>query len=136
MIGSGGGDGPYSVLLDTSVLIAAESGRGATRPPAEAAISVVTIAELNLGVLAASGASQRARRLATLSYAESTFEPLPIDSEIARVWGRLVESARRAGRRAPVNDCWIAATAVVHGLPVLTLDRDYEGLGVVVVSAY
>jgi predicted nucleic acid-binding protein len=26
----------------------------------------------------------------------------------------------------PVNDSWIAATAIAHGIPVLTQDDDYD----------
>lgn len=70
----------------------------------------------------------RARRLATLSYVESTFEPLPVDADAARRWAALVAALREAGRRAPVNDSWIAAIALTHGLPVVTQDDDYDGM--------
>lgn len=55
-------------LLDTSVLIARESGRplDTTLIPGETAISVVTLAELHAGVLAAADTVTRAIRLATL----------------------------------------------------------------------
>ncbi len=55
-------------LLDTSVLIASETGRRLDTDalPAEVFVSVVTIAELQAGVLAAADTVTRARRLATL----------------------------------------------------------------------
>lgn len=101
-------------------------------PPAHA-VSVVTLAELTSGVLLARDDATRARRLATLSYLESTFEPLPIDGDVARSWAALAARARARGRRVSVNDCWIAATATVHGLAVFTQDRDYDELGIDVV---
>jgi predicted nucleic acid-binding protein len=39
-----------------------------------------------------------------------------------------VAGLRAAGRRAPVNDSWIAATAIARGLPVATQDDDYDGM--------
>ena len=56
-------------LLDTSLFIAAESGRrlDGDRIPEESALSVVTLAELQAGVLAAQDVDVRARRMATLT---------------------------------------------------------------------
>lgn len=89
---------------------------------------VVTLGELALGALLAQDAQTSARRLATLRYLESTFEPLPVDAEAARAWAGLVAALREAGRRAPVNDSWIAAVALARGLPVVTQDEDYDGM--------
>lgn len=43
-------------------------------------------------------------------------------------WARLVDDCRRCGvhRTVRLTDALIAATAVEHGLPVVTQDRDYE----------
>jgi len=116
-------------IADTSVFVALEQGRPRRRKvPDEVVVSVVTVAELQLGVLMADDATKRALRLKTLSYVESTFEPLPIDVPAAREWARLVASCHRARRRVPINDLWIAATAVVRDLAVLTQDADYDGI--------
>ena len=90
-----------------------------------AAISVITVAELHLGVLMADEPSIRAQRLRTLTSVETLFEPLPIDSEVARTFAELVAEARRQGRRPRIMDTWIAATAVAHDLPVYTQDDDF-----------
>jgi len=66
----------------------------------------------------------RDRRLSTLAAALS-LEPLPIDGEVADAWARLRVSLRDAGRRMPVNDSWIAATALAHDVPLVTQDRDH-----------
>lgn len=31
-----------------------------------------------------------------------------------------------AGHRAPINGSWIAATAIAHGVPIVTQDSDYD----------
>ncbi len=115
-------------LLDTSVFIAAESNRPLDTLPLEAAVSVVTIAELQIGVLVAETVEIRVRRLATLSALEANFEPIGIDSEVARAFAEIVARARQEGRRPKIMDVWIAATAVAHELPVYTQDADFEAL--------
>lgn len=116
-------------LADTSVFIARESGRPLTESalPDELAISVITIGELRAGVLAASDVGTRDRRLATLTEALG-FDPVPVDDVVAQAWARLRVLLRDTGQRMPVNDSWIAATAVALGVPVVTQDRDYVEL--------
>lgn len=115
-------------LADTSVFIAQEVGRPLRGQPSErVAVSVVTLAELRLGVLAASDGVTRAQRLETLSRVDA-LEPLPIDRDVAGAWARLRLALRDAGRRMPLNDSWIAATALAHRLPVVSQDDDYDGV--------
>lgn len=116
-------------LADTSVFVTLEQDRPRRRKvPDEILVSVVTVGELQLGVLMAADGATRAMRLRTLTYVESTFEPVPVDVAAAREWARLVAHCRRKRRRVPVNDLWIAATALVHDLSVLTQDADYDGV--------
>jgi hypothetical protein len=121
-------------LLDTSVFVALESGRPIGALPDEPAISVVTLAELHLGVLQAKDGAQRSQRLRTLARVESQLNPLPIDFEVARTYASLVFQAGLAGRRPPVMDAWVAATAVRHGLIVFTQDADFEAIPLVQVQ--
>jgi predicted nucleic acid-binding protein len=53
---------------------------------------------------------------------------LPVDARVARVWAELRIALREAGKRMPLNDSWIAATAIAHRLPVATQDADYDGV--------
>jgi predicted nucleic acid-binding protein len=112
-------------LLDTSVFIATESGRviEVERLPDEAAMSVVTMAELHAGVLAARDTATRVRRMATVD-ALRHVEVLPVDADAAQVWAQLRVQLSEQGRRINVNDLWVAATAVSRGLPVYTQDDD------------
>ena len=115
-----------AAIADTSVFMAVEQQRSlAGAPPQQIAVSVVTIAELRLGVLAALDGPTRARRLETLSRAES-LDPLPIDLKVAHAWATLRLALRDKGQRMPLNDSWIAATAIAHDLAVASQDADYD----------
>jgi predicted nucleic acid-binding protein len=122
-------------LLDTSVFIADEQGRSlaAEQLPDEAAISVVTLAELELGVHLAESELVRGARLRTLRAAQATYVALPVDEPVASAFAELVAEARRAGRRPKVQDTWIAAAARAHGVAVYTQHADFDGLAVEVV---
>lgn len=122
-------------LADTSVFIARESGRplAADSFPDEIGVSVITIGELRAGVLAAADLETRDRRLATLTET-LVLDAIPIDIGIAESWARLRLLLRAGKQRMPVNDSWIAATALALGVPVVTQDEDYvdiQGLGVI-----
>lgn len=116
-------------VVDTSVLIAVESGRVIEESglPADPVVSVVTLAELQAGVLAASDVGTRARRMTTLDRL-STIEVLDVTEDAAREWARLRVHLAEQGRRVNVNDLWIAASAVAHGLPIVTQDDDFDSL--------
>lgn len=114
-------------LLDTSVLIAGETGRplGLTTLPDELYISVITLAELRVGVLAAADTTTRARRLSTLE-SVAHLDALPVDATAARHWADLRTRLAEAGRRVDVNDLWIAAIAAASNLVVVTRDDDFD----------
>lgn len=122
-------DRPERGLLDTSVFIARESGRRLRQEqlPSEVAISIVTKAELRLGVLAAADVGTRDRRLTTLdSIAEMTV--LPIWGSVERVWAGMRAYLTASGRSINANDVWIAATAAAYEIPILTQDHDFYAL--------
>lgn len=113
-----------AVLLDTSVLIAAEEG-----PDEDAAISVVSLTELHFGVLVARDEQTRARRMQRLGAIEEHFDALVFDAAAARECGRLhALVAQRGGQpRRRALDLAIAATANVHRVALLTYDlKDFE----------
>jgi predicted nucleic acid-binding protein len=122
-------DRPARGLLDTSVFIAAESGRKLRTDsfPLASAISAVTRAELRAGIFAAEDIARRDRRIATFE-ASGRFQILPIDDAVARAWAQMRAYLAASGRRVNVNDTWIAATAATHEIPVLTQDGDFEAL--------
>lgn len=116
-------------LLDTSIFIAQEIGRDldVSRLPTEQEVSVVTLAELEAGVLAAQNAFDRNRRRATLDRVTRQ-DPLLIDAAVASRWADLRTHLAMTNRRIPVNDLWIAATAVAHRIPLVTQDDGFDAL--------
>lgn len=122
-------DRPARGLLDTSIFIAAESGRPLRHEafPLASAISAVTRAELRAGIFAAESIATRDRRIATFDVSER-FPILPVDDEVGRAWAQMRAYLAASGRRVNVNDAWIAATAAAYEIPVLTQDDDFDAL--------
>jgi predicted nucleic acid-binding protein len=120
-------------IADTSVFIAQETGRELGELPEEIAVSVITAAELELGVLRATKPDTRATRLATLSRVRATYPLLPVDPEVASCFARLASTELARGRRLRRHDTWIAATALRHGAVVLTQDTDFSSFDEVTV---
>ena len=114
-------------LADTSVFIAREVERAIAVEdlPDHLAVSAITIGELRAGVLAAPDTATADRRLNTL-LAAMALEPIPVDDAVAAAWARLRLELRDRGLRLGVNDSWIAATAIAHGLSIVTQDTDYH----------
>lgn len=113
-------------LLDTSVLIAEESGRplATDRLPERSAVSAITIGELRWGVLMATDDEARSRRLDTLHDA-ARLDPVPVDERVAAAWALLRQRLKATGAKMEINDSWIAATAIAHGWPVVTQDDGF-----------
>lgn len=105
-------------ILDTSVLVTDHL----SRLDGELGISVVSVAELQFGVLVAPDDKRRAHRLARLSAIVRSFEPLPVDAAVAASYGELAAATHRAGRKATARslDLMIAATAHAHGARLVT----------------
>lgn len=119
-------------VLDTSVFIAQEDGRELARDlPEEVAVSVVTLAELELGVLMAGDGDARALRLATLTRVREQTSGLSADDRVASAYARLAAAELGRGRKPRVHDTWIAATALVHGAEVWTRDADFGSFAAV-----
>jgi len=118
-------------LLDTSVVIDLEL-LGPEVLPIELAVSAITMAELVTGPEAARDPNERARRIALIQHAEDTFDQLPFDFAVARVYGRIYAAVTAAGRKARgrrTMDLLIAATALSNELPLYTHNLDdFAGL--------
>ncbi|MEW6326534.1 MAG: type II toxin-antitoxin system VapC family toxin [Thermodesulfobacteriota bacterium] len=121
------------VILDTSVLVAAERGpfdirrfiKGREDEPF--GISVITASELLHGVYRADTEKRRLRREA---YVEKIIESFPIynfDLRVARIYSRIWANLVAHGIRVGAHDLIIASTAIAAGFSVVTLNmRDFE----------
>jgi toxin FitB len=134
-------------LLDTNVISEALRPRPDARVltwlranEARAWLSVVTIGEIEAGIL---GAPNRRRAASLRAWLDEVLIPqfthrlLPIDVAVTRRWGERTAAARAAGTPVGAVDALIAATAVRHGLAVATRNgRDFEHLEVEVVDPW
>lgn len=111
-----------TALVDTSILAGAADALDTVDEPW--VVSVVSIGELQAGVLLAKSGRVRAERLARLTAIVTEAPVLPIDRHIAGVYGAL----RAQTGRKPHNDLWIAATALAHELALLTADEQQAAL--------
>ena len=120
-------------IADTSIFIAQETGRELGELPEEIAVSVITAAELELGVLRAVDPDTRAVRLSTLSRVQATYPLLPVDPEVASCFARIASTEQTRGRRLRRHDTWIAATALRHNVAVVTQDTDFTAFSEIAV---
>ena len=116
-------------VLDTSVFIANESGRGLDREllPEEGYVTIITLAELEAGALAAQTPEVQAIRLRTLQEL-ATVEQFDIDENAAHEWALLRYKLARVHQKVNVNDLWIAAVAKSRGLPIVTQGNDFDAI--------
>jgi len=135
-------------LLDTCVL--SELNRhGGGAPQVQQAVSefadealfvsVVSLGEIAKGVALLDAGARQRDLLTWLNGLESNFADrlLPVDSETARVWGELTARAQQQGRTVHVADGLIAATALRHGLHVMTRNvSDFEPTGALLINPW
>lgn len=123
--------GPRRALLDTSVLVDPPTAQLVSQHADELAVSVIAIAELQYGVTAANDPLVQSRRRQRIQDILDQFDVLPFDLATAEYYGVMATLIRQHGRnpRARRMDLQIAATAVRHGLPLLTRNiEDFAGL--------
>jgi predicted nucleic acid-binding protein len=135
------------VLLDTCVLSEIRRPQGEPRvrarveeiDPRQLFLSVITVGELTKGI-ALLPAGERQRQLASwLLGLEQRFgeQILPVDSEVARLWGEMTAHAQSQGSQIPVGDGLIASTARRHGLYVMTRNtRHFAATGALILDPW
>ena len=117
-------------VLDTSTVILLHRLTDPTMLPTQSVISAITLAELAVGPLVATG-GEAALRQQRLQQAESDLVVLPFDEDAARAFATVAAGLRRSGRKTAARafDTLIAATAISRGLPLYTCNpRDFDGI--------
>jgi len=124
-----GRDALSRYLLDTSAYAAHLGGHAATvKLVAEARevwLTPVVLGELLAGFRA--GGRERQNRARLRDYLMSpAVGVLEMNDETAECYAAIHADLRERGTPVPTNDLWIAATAMQHGLPVLTRDAHFD----------
>lgn len=103
-------------------------------------LSAVTWAELQRGVALLPAGARRQRLSDWLEHdLRDRFGPriLSIDVDIAERWGVLMAASKENGRNVSVMDGFIAATALVHDLCIVTRnEKDFSELGVRLINPW
>lgn len=103
-------------------------------------VSAVTLAEIRFGIELLADATRRAELNDWLTHKiRPMFEQriLDVSEDVILKWRMLVETGRKAGHTYSQPDLFIAATAVHHGLTVVTRDtREYERARVPVLNPW
>lgn len=135
------------VLLDTCVLSEIRHAKGDPAVKGVVAaldadalfISVLSIGEIAKGIARLEAGSRKRELEAWLQAVERYHAPriLPVDLEAARIWGGLSAAAQKTGNPLPAVDGLIAATAIRHGLYVMTRNvDDFKATGVLLLNPW
>lgn len=88
------------------------------------AISFMTIAELDLW---AASRGWGARKQAELEAFLAPYTVVESSRELCRIWGDICNDARRNGRVTEPSDAWIASTALLYEVPLITHNaKDFD----------
>ncbi|MCX7115660.1 MAG: type II toxin-antitoxin system VapC family toxin [Gammaproteobacteria bacterium] len=135
------------VLLDTCVL-------SASRHPVDAIIvqrslqdieandlflSVISMGEITKGISLLPPSKKREELHRWALHVEQVYADrlLTITHDIAHSWGELTANAQLKGITIPVSDGLIAATALAHGLHLMTRNTvDFKATGVLLVNPW
>ena len=100
----------------------------------EIAVDPIILGELRFGILLLRNGRRRTSLERWFDSGVQRLRCLPWEAETGLRWAQLLATLRTAGRAMPIKDSLIAATALVHGLTVVTRNRvDFEktGLGII-----
>jgi tRNA(fMet)-specific endonuclease VapC len=128
-----------AVVVDTDVvsyLFKSDTRASLYRPHLDGQlpiISFMSLAELERWTLARGWGVRRRQDL--LNYLRRYLIE-PSSPDLCRLWAEAMDSARRAGKPILTGDAWVAATALAHGVPIVTNNpTDFAGVaGLTIIS--
>jgi predicted nucleic acid-binding protein len=108
-------------------------------PDEQLFLSVLTVGEIAKGISLLAAGKRKTELAAWLAGLEGQFAEriLPIDAETSRLWGELTARAQKKGHAIAAVDGLIAATALRHGLQVMTRnEKDFKATGARVLNPW
>ena len=125
--------------MDTSAYSAFMRGHGgvvdAVRHAEEIVFTPTVLGELKSGFLLGSQTARNEKELAQF-LESSRVRTVVMDEETAARYAVIFADLKKAGRPVPSNDLWIAASAMQHGLPILSLDSHFLRIKQVLVEHF
>ena len=115
------------MILDTNALSAFFEGDAALKAivakAAKISLPVIVLGEFRFGLF-----GSRLRKIIepALDGLQAAADILPVDTETVLPYAKLCDQMKRAGTPIPLNDLWIAALAVQHGLPIVSRDPHFD----------
>jgi hypothetical protein len=104
---------------------------------AELAVDPIILGEIRFGIHLLPAGKRRRRLEQWFKQGVAKLACLPWTAETGLRWAKLLADLRRAGKAIPIKDSLIAATALVHGLTVVTRNtRDFRAAGVKVFDPF
>ena len=116
-------------VLDTSVASLLHNNRTEYLPyqhylgTSTAYISFQTVAEMRAGSLMNNWGIRKRHELEVLL---SQFVVVETNDQLASNWAEIISHSKKVGRKLEVGDAWIAATALLLNIPLLTHDKDFD----------
>ncbi len=102
-------------------------------------MSVISLGELVKGISLLEDSRRKRELVSWIGGFERTFTDriLNIDQETAHIWGEVTAKAQKSGKIVSVSDGLIAASAIRHGLHLITRNsKDFTPTGVMIIDPW
>jgi len=127
------------ILLDTSAYSAFKRGHDRigrlVQEASEIQLNAVVLGELRAGFLKGTRLQQNVRELAEFLAFPRT-RVLVVDDDTAERYATILRSLQQAGTPIPINDVWIAASAMQHGSKLVTTDPHFRRVSQIVSEVF